>query len=168
MSYLDDLKQAYDYELSQFKWDTFITLTFRYPITFSYTLTPKSATHKARKYLCQLRKQYSKDLLFAGRIFTIHHHDSNNPHCHILITSDPTYRTNSSMLHLPVRVLETQWKYGTIKVKTIEEVKDQLIWIKYILNPRNLNLFDSDKWEQTDFRHSKDLLKILHRQQGIR
>ena len=162
MSYLDELKQAYDYELSQYKWDTFITITFRYP------QTTKSATHKARKYLYQLRKQYSKYLLFAGRIFTIHHHDSNNPHCHILLTSDPTYKPNSSMLRLPVRVLETQWKYGTIKVKTIEEVGDQHIWIKYILNPRNLNLFNSDRWEESDFRHPKDLLRILYRQQGIR
>jgi hypothetical protein len=146
--------------LSDWDWEMHFTLSFIYKVDFG------TAVKEVKRWFRELRRVLS-EIKYAGVLIFSNPHNET-PHVHILLVSDPQYPRRltdvSRLLRTFMvfswenRFVESNWVKGTCR---IDKVWDSGGISNYIAKPKNITLWDPDRWEFHYYR--LDLLKRLRR-----
>ena len=143
--------------LFNWNWELFITLSFIHKVTFGTAI-------KETKTWLKHSRQILEKIRYAG-IIQVVHYLGDNPHIHVLLTSDPAYpRTLKDLdwvdeLKSPINLMESSWDLSKIGTCKIIPVYDNAGVCRYLARPKNFITWDSDRWDFHCYR--PNLLKKL-------
>ena len=159
------MRKAYETFLSQWNWDLHITLSYFRRVDSGYVF-------KDAKLLLKEARHRIRNIKFAGiLIYSIYNKD--NPHVHILLTSDKSYP--KSLADLPLVNLSKDfrkesldwiecywelWKADEATCRVTKGWSNEII-CKYISKSKNITLWDPDRWDFEYYRFNLLMRLVL-------
>ena len=153
------MRKAYEAFLNHWHWELHITLSYFRRVDSRY------AFRDAKVLLNEARHMFRNIKFTAILIYSIYLKD--NPHVHILLTSDKNYpKSLSDLDYKPfgkdsldwIDLYWQHWKEDEATCKVTKDWSNEII-CRYISNSKNITVWDADRWEFDYYR--PNLLKRL-------